>query len=282
MRVALACCVAQLHRFALTFAILSIVLTGCAGAYITPSAHAPMMSQAGDVRVTAGARPLVPQRGMYAKATVAATQHLRLGVQIAGANAKHSDLPFAYQAYHAGGLRTRYAEATAGYEHPNRWLTWGLLPSVGYGVTEVSESLCDGRRAPLMACDRGPNQQLKGSYLRYGLEGYVGIRPVPWANVALGARAAWVHLRADEIDHAPSNARFDFGAIEPFGTARLEYAGLSGELQVRYSNLVHRPHDAEGDRLVAPSQLSFTLGVGVRFPRPAARWPAGYWRPRSR
>lgn len=258
-------------------AIALFFVTGCAGAYVTPSAYAPMMKEAGDTRVTAGARLFAPARGMYARATVAATEHVRLGVQVAGASMKRDRFThLGVEGEDSDRLRTLYVEGMAGFELPGRVLSWGVLPTFGHGFTSARASLC---REPgeWWSCNRSERHQVEGSYLRSGLEAYVGFRPLPWANLAWGLRGAWVQLRLDELDGAPSRARHDLGTLEPFATARTEYGGFSFEMQLRYTNQLATPHDAAGDRLVLPEHLTFTLGVGVRLPKQPGRWAPGYW-----
>ena len=260
------------------WAVLLYLLAACStacgsGAYLSPTAYAPMMSRKEEMRLNAGVRA-DPRRGMYLKGVMAATKQLRVGIQLAGAHLSTTNSFFSLEEPESTRLRTLYGEGAFGFELPRgRWMG-GVMGFFGYGGTDAVQSACrpGGMRNMSGRCDTGRHevlQQYRGQYSRLGAQGHVGFRLGLRFHLALGFGPAWVRMHAQEIDFVPTAQRDDLVALEPFGVFRVESRKFSFELQPRASFLVGAATDQEGDRLVTDPLFFIMFSLGIHTPPPA-------------
>jgi hypothetical protein len=251
-------------------AVLLYLLAACStacgsGAYLSPTAYAPMMSRKEEMRLNAGVRA-DPRRGMYLKGVIAATKQLRVGVQLAGAHLSKSGISF--DEPEATRLRTMYGEGAFGFELPRgRWMG-GVMGFVGYGGTDAVQALCYASGRNDCAVPYEP-QQYRGQYSRLGAQGHVGFRLGLRFHLALGFGPAWVRMHAQEIDFVPTAQRDDLVALEPFAVFRVESRNFSFEVQPRASFLVGTATDQEGDSLVTAPRFFMVFSLGLHTPPPA-------------
>jgi hypothetical protein len=238
-------------------AVSFVCMTGaCGGVYITPPVNMPALRTRNQAQLGVSARTISPQSGLSGLGAYAITDLARVGAT-------------ATRSFPAGTYRRgTYGELLAGVEPVLRSsLQYGILGAAGYGRAEARHKPCPAPGED--PSDEGfcfvPSDivsQVRASYGRYTLQGYLVYRAPRVMSGGAGLRAGVTDLRVTRIDDAPATRRELFGTIEPFLVLRAGWPRFQVELQYRYVALVGAPR-TDGARLVVPEH--FMINAGVRF-----------------
>lgn len=225
---------------------LNIMAAGCTPpVYVAPAVHAPIFTNAGQVRVAGH----VGSNGVDGQ--VAASVADGVAVLASGSFDKAGEDLESHE----------YGEIGAGWYGPvSHWGVLGIFGGLGFGRSSGDNTEDEGEFADQIL-------QARGTYQRPFVQLQLGAAS-KYAEFAYVMRFAYMMYRYEEINGESASARSDALFIEPGIVGRIGSENIKLEAQFAW---IHRPSDTEQVGYLSYDDFHVSLGLHVQLGAPGKK-----------